>query len=129
MDLDIKIASFEEGFELQKAVVEALRKIDFRLERIIDEANFPELLKNIITGMALSYISEPSVQKPLWACLGRCLYNGKRITKETFDDAANRKDFIPVAVKCIEANIEPFTEGLLSAWRLVAPVQVENSPK
>lgn len=129
MDLDIKIASFEEGSELQKVVFEALRTIDFRIEYIVDKADFPKILRDVISAMALSYLFEPSVQKPLWACLGRCLYNGKRITKETFDAAETRKDFVPIAIKCVAVNTEPFTEGLLSAWKLVAPVQAENSPK
>lgn len=130
MDSKINIASFEEGFELQRAVVAALAKQDIKIENFADSDKAPELLKSVITAMSLHILGDKDVLKALWVCLGRCLYNGQKITIDIFEKEENRKDFVPVAISCIEVNIEPFINGLFSAWKSINPTPIlEGNPK
>lgn len=92
----INITSFEEANNLKKAVERELLTCDlndpFKLALIVD--------------------SSDAVEAALWPCLNRCLYNGQKIIKSTFNDAEARKDYHAIAVECARINIGPFVESL-----------------
>lgn len=114
MDLKINMASFEDAWELQRVVSNVAKKEGIK----ISDLTSPDRLDKIV-NFALSVNGDKEVFNALWACLARCLYNGEKITKATFDDAEARKDYLPVITKCIEVNLEPFTDGLLSVWKML----------
>lgn len=123
MDYKINIASFEEGWELQRLISLVAKNEGFKVNDLIASDKLDKLV-----NIALAVNSNKEVYNALWTCLGRCLYNGEKITKETFEDLDARKQFLPIAFKCIEVNLEPFTDGLVSLWKMLF-VPVETSPK
>lgn len=67
-----------------------------------------------LVQLALKVDASPAVADALFKCLGRCTYNGQRITKATFEPRAARGDYYPIAIACLKENIGPFFEPLLS---------------
>ena len=57
--------------------------------------------------------SSDAVDAAIWPCLIRCLYNGEKITENTFDKAEARKDYYDIVVACVKENLSPLAESLL----------------
>jgi len=66
------------------------------------------------SAMFASAFSSPEVEKALWPCLIRSLYNGEKIVPDVFEPDEARQDFIPAALEITSENIVPFTKGLFS---------------
>ena len=66
------------------------------------------------SAMFASAFSSPEVEKALWPCLIRSLYNGEKIVPDVFEPENAREDFIPVCLTVVQKNIIPFTKGLFS---------------
>ncbi|MEZ5691195.1 MAG: hypothetical protein R3D71_05985 [Rickettsiales bacterium] len=115
MDLKINIASFEEGWNLQRAVLSAVKKEGFNINEMQGEDALQKLIDIVLTINC-----DIEVNEALWICLRRCTYNGEKITKDKFEDAESRKDYMMVAFKCLEMNLEPFTDGLLSVFKALS---------
>lgn len=78
--------------------------------------------------------TSPEVEKAMWVCLGRCTYGtdpdatkNKRITKESFESADTRVDFVAVCVEVAIENIGPFTKGLYAVLPRIAGL-IKNIP-
>jgi hypothetical protein len=106
----INVASWEDSFELHRAVMDVWRRENVGINDLIDET--VNLDKIISAAIAVS--TDKSVYNAVWACLARCTYKGEKITKVTFEDAETRSLYVPIVAECIEANIMPFIEGLRS---------------
>ena len=55
-----------------------------------------------------------AVDAALWPCLARCLYDGQKITEQTFDKAPARADYYDIVIACVKENLGPLAESLLS---------------
>jgi len=110
----INPASFEAANELKKAV-----------ERELIKCGLSDLLMS-----ALVIDSSDAVEAALWPCLNRCLYNGQKIIKSTFDNVEARKDYHAIAQACGEINIGPFVESLSSVLKKLGFLKTtkENIP-
>lgn len=104
-------ADFEDAMDLQSAILKEASKADFSLEGVDlkSDIDFSGLIK---AGMAVAASKE--VREILFKCLARCTYDGQKITKATFEDAAARKDYYEVVIACLKENLLPFFEGLIS---------------
>lgn len=58
--------------------------------------------------------SSPSVDAALWPCLVRCTYADEKITESTFNKAEARADYYAIVKACLEVNLRPLLDGLLS---------------
>lgn len=67
-----------------------------------------------MTAMFMAAFSSVEVEKALWPCMVRSLYNGQKIVPDTFEPEEARQDFIPAALEIVADNITPFTRGLFS---------------
>lgn len=79
-----------------------------------------------MSQMFLSAFSSLDVEKALWPCMGRSLYNGEKITPETFEKEEARQDFIPACLEVVAENITPFTKGLFSGLETPRPVSTND---
>ena len=75
-----------------------------------------------------AFLSSPEVERCLWTCLGRCLYGGVKITKDTFEPVDARPDFIEVCLECAQENVTPFIPALFLGLKRLSAM-VENTPK
>lgn len=100
----INIASFSEAIILKNAIQKAFVESGVRIKT---EDNLEDIL-NLI--MALD--SNESVNKAIFRCLSRCLYNNIRITEELFEDEKIREDYYEIIFGCLEVNLKPFIKAL-----------------
>lgn len=90
------------------AKVEDLMKIDIQPEKLV--------------GLVISLLGSRSIHNLLWPCFLPCLYNGEKITKNTFSSPESRADFLPCVIELVKANVLPFFKGLdLSSLTSRAP--------
>lgn len=79
-----------------------------------------EFMKNLLAR----FVYSPEVEQVLWECMGRCLYRGQKIVKETFEPEAARGDYLLVAKEVLEVNLTPFLKNLSS---LLKTKLIENT--
>lgn len=102
--LRITLAPFTESRQLFQAVLKEMGHL--KLDDMADvDANF---FKDIFCAL----LSSKEVEKEIWICMGRALYNDEKITEETFEDEKAREDYIAVCYEIAWVNIGPFMKGL-----------------
>lgn len=125
-------ADFESAMALKNAVANELSKSNINIENF-DIANLMQQDISVLEPlfkMALAVDSSPSVNEALFACLSKCLYEGQKITKQTFDDVKAREDYYEIVFGCLKENLTPFFKGLVSKFnQLPAQVKSPESPK
>lgn len=112
-ELEIHIPSFQEAHRLQKAIAKEAKslKIDASMEL---DANF-------FKDLVCSAIASDEITDSLNACLKRCLYDGKRIDKDTFEDEDARGDYFMIYYEVIQEALRPFVKGLSSKFGAIFP--------
>lgn len=101
--LEIKDTPFAESKALYQSILEELRGV--KLNAQLDHIDF-------IKDMLCMGFSSKKVEVALNVCLQRCLYNGLKIDKDTFEPVKAREDYSKIYISVIEENITPFLNGL-----------------
>lgn len=65
-----------------------------------------------LMGAVLKLVASREIYKLIWPCFASCIYNGERITPQTFDSEKARKDFLPCVIELFKVNVLPFIAGL-----------------
>jgi hypothetical protein len=106
--LEITLADFDLSKALYQAVLE-----EFKSMKIDEEEKIGvNLFKNVF---CLGFSSK-KIEFALWACMTRVLYNGLKVTKETFEPAEARGDYMDVCFEVAKENISPFTKSLYAKY-------------
>lgn len=71
---------------------------------------------NLMKDLLMTAYSSAEIEKALWACFGKCLYNGLKIDKDTFEPEAAREDYVFVCMEVAQDNISPFGKSLYAVW-------------
>lgn len=120
--LVLKDAPFEVAMRLLKTVAKELGnvatglKLDLNftdpaaINRLIQQDLPLDVLKNAICQI----VGSEAIESVFNECLGRCLYDGKVATRESFETRNARQDYLPVAWEVIKHNLTPFFVGLKS---------------
>lgn len=111
--LQVSVASLASGKRLMKAVARELVtvKFDFEVKSLGDLlAQDINVLKNIL----FQIIQSDQIEAATVDCMEKCLYNGERITKDTFEPINTRADYLAVLGEVMVENLRPFFEGLAS---------------
>ncbi len=103
-ELDVHVAPFKDAKNLFQVVLKEWTGASLGTFSVVDGG----------TAMFAAAFSSPEVEKMLWPCLVRSLYNGAKIVPDTFEPDEARQDFIPVCLEVVQDNILPFTKGLFS---------------
>jgi len=119
--LDLQMAPFAVSMKLVKALANELKLVNLQLEGLSIEK-----LKNSgvegIKNAVLQLLGSDALELALKPCLERCLYNGTKITPETFENPQIREDYLPVAWEVMKFNVGPFFKNLgLSSLTSVSP--------
>lgn len=110
-DFKFHDADFLTAMKLKKAVVGAIKESGVDIARIdINNLNMGSI--DAIGQMILAADSSEKVEKALFVCLERCLYNGEKVTAETFEPVEARKDYYEIIIECLKGNLGPFFEPL-----------------
>jgi hypothetical protein len=107
--LKVNLAPFSEARALLRAI--AAEAKDIPLRRTMDVI---EVAKFIIC----SSLASESIEAALRPCLERCLYNGEKITADTFEDENARVDFIEVCLEVAKHNLAPFVKSLYAEYEM-----------
>ena len=104
-ELKISLAPFADGKALYQAVLSEMRGINLDPEAEVDV--------NLFKDLFCVSLASKKIEKALEKCLKRCLYNGKKITEETFESEEARGDYILVCTEVATENIVPFGKALI----------------
>jgi hypothetical protein len=102
--LRVTLAPFADSKRLYQAVLEELRAMNLSADKDIEQ----ELIKDLF----LLGFSSKKIDAALAVCLSRSLYNGVRISDETFESEKAREDYMHVCWEVAYANLRPFMKNL-----------------
>lgn len=109
----VQEGGWDEAVALRVAVASELAgadlgdlKLSFNTEADLDIGKLLQI--------AMRLDASQKVADALFVCLGRCTYDGQRITKQTFEPRDARGDYYPIVIACLKENIGPFFVPLLS---------------
>ena len=102
----INTASLTDAFLLKSSIQKAFSNNNIDPQQEIASGNILPLI------MAMDGSLE--VFDGIFNCLSKSTYDGKRITKEIFEDEQARADLYEVFYYCLKVNIYPFFKSLSS---------------
>lgn len=109
--LELGMADFKVGLRLFQVICRELKLVDID----IDFSNLKQLAGkdiNTFKNAILQLAGSESVEKAVFDCMAKSLYNGQRIEPKTFEPEDARGDFLPVAWEVIKYNLVPFFKNL-----------------
>ena len=107
--LKITPAPFSESKALYQALLREVKGIP-----INKDMPMVELYKSLYT----SAFSSAEVEKALWPCMSRCLYNDLKVTPDTFEPVEARQDYEQVCIEVAKENAGPFANRLYAELKL-----------
>lgn len=112
-ELKITAGSFQEALALQKAIGRALKGTRLDLPTDAKAEVTTDMFSDII-GAVLGVATSDDVEACLFDCAKRCVIGSEQITRDYFEKVENRKNYFPIMVEIIKANVGPFIAGLSS---------------
>ncbi len=112
--LQLAIADFGVACKLRRIVAAELLKVDLDITKIdlqMDLAKMDPGMLRTMKDIVCVLMASEAVEQAFLACAGRCLLQGQRITKETFEPEDMRGDYLPTAWEVISLNLAVFFEG------------------
>ena len=118
--LKITPAPFGDAKALYQALLSEARGVT-----IGSKTDMTEIVKNLF---CLGF-SSPEVEKCLWTCFKRCIYNnGKgdlKIDENTFEPVEARGDYTAVCMEVTKENVFPFVKSLYAEYqRMLAMTEI-----
>lgn len=105
--LSIQLAPFEDSRELQSAVLDELKGV---------EVNVSGQMENLAKNLFCSAFSSKRVEKALHKCMERALYDGIKISRDTWEPAEARGDYMQACVEVAKENLLPFVKSLFAEY-------------
>lgn len=115
----INPASLNNAFKLKSLAEKAILKQGLNLFEILGKG---EISYEDVFGLAMAVDSDVEVFDACFECLDKSIYNGVKITKDVFEDEANRGDLYEVLFYCLKVNVYPFFKSLLSTFATSNPL-------
>lgn len=126
----INCAKMSEVTALKRALLHELKKNPLGLKlqgtsedlinKEVDFSSLLDFIKNVLIGLEVS----EELENALYACLKYCTYKtAYKIDYDLFDEKCieAREDYYEIMFACIEENLRPFMESLVSMWKILAP--------
>lgn len=98
---DIKVLPFEQAMNLKNIFLKSISDSNL-------SPNEP------LVKLYAHIDSLPEFNKVVMNCLERCLYDGKKITIDTFEPIEARENYYEIVLELLKVNITPFFKGLAS---------------
>ena len=114
-DVEIQMASFDICNRLLKAVMKEIEGVPVSLGlkgAQIDTGKMTDEALNTIKSVVARLISSDKIEPVLWECMATVLYNGARVSRETFEPGEARADYLPLAKEVMVHNLGPFFKNL-----------------
>lgn len=126
--LVLGMASFSVSMKLFKTIANELKQVDaeFNIESV-DLKKLGEKDINTFKTAILQLLGSDALEMAVFQCAEKCLLDGQKITRQTFEPEDMRPDFFPVAWEVIKYNLTPFFTGLEFSSS-IAPSPTVQSP-
>lgn len=112
--LQITLSSFPVSKELYQTILEEFKHLNLDGEKEID----PNLFKDIFcTGF-----SSKKIEKCVWKCMEKAVYNKLKIDENTFEPEEARQDYTTVLMEVAKANVNPFLKSLYAQYSKVLEI-------
>lgn len=109
--LELQMADFDDAMRLFQTIANELKTVDVHLDGLtIEQIKGTDI--NGIKNAILQLLGSTAMIREIRSCAARSLYNGNRITKDSFNPPEARQDFLPVAWEVIKFTLAPFFAGL-----------------
>ena len=115
-ELVVELAALEPAEQLLDVLLAGLKKVDLDFSSLENEADVAGPDINTIKNIVCQLVGSRELRDAVYACATKCLYNGQRVTRATFEPAGARRDFVPFAWEVVSTNVAPFFEGVVSAF-------------
>ena len=130
--IELHVADFEASMTLLETVVAELKAVNVDLT--VDPANIAESLAQempvgLIKNVLCQVLGSKALKRDLNACMGRCLYAGEAIGKNTFEPVIARGDYFPAAWEVLKINLLPFFKGVDLKSLIAAAQKASAGPK
>ena len=86
-----------------------------------------EIDANFYKDIFFKALCSKKIEAALEPCLKRALYNGNKITADTFEPVEARDDYITVCFEVARENVYPFTKSLYAKYSHLLG-QLQKSP-
>lgn len=106
--LKITLAPFADSKALLNAVLEESKGLRVNPEDEVDV--------NLFKDIFCSGLSSKKIEAALMVCMGRVLYNDRKIDGETFEAEEARQDYIMACFEVASDNIRPFMKSLFAEF-------------
>ena len=105
--LSFQDPDFEDALNLYQAVLEEAKPIQFNTNLEVG---------TIIKDVFCTAFSSKKIQACIWKCMEKCLYNGERVTKSTWEPVEARSDYMAACLEVAIKSISPFTKDLFAFY-------------
>ena len=105
------MAPFEDSWALVQAIVNALKGVQVELSSLDMKAVTGQDF-NAVKNALCQLMGSKTLRAAMEQCSKRCLYEGLKITKDTFEPENARGDYLPCALEVIKFNCAPFFKNL-----------------
>lgn len=103
-ELRIQLPDFDVSQDLFQSVLKEAKGVRLDLNAEADV--------NLAKDLFFSIMASKEIRSDLWRCFEHCLYDGERITKDTFQPAKAREDYLQVSFEVAKENLAPFMKSL-----------------
>ena len=107
---ELSPASFAAASDLRRVLARELAGTTFNFSGDLGALMAKDV--SAIMNVICQLVASEAVEKGVFKCLERCLYNGQKITRDTFEKPESWPDFLPIAVEVVKMNVLPFFSGL-----------------
>lgn len=112
--LKMGVVPFVDAKAFYQAVLEEARSVSISEDQ--------EIGANLIKDLFCTGFSSKKIDSCLKKCMDRCLYNGIRITDETWEPMEAREDYLQVCIEVAKETLAPFVKSLYAEFSTVMPM-------
>lgn len=114
--LKVSPAPFSDAKSLYQSIAGEIRGVDLRVG-----------ILGVYKDMLCSIISSKPVEESLWKCMGRCIYDGVKITPDVFEDNEKRGDYYEIVSEVVKENTDPFVKSLFAQFPTLKGIVEESA--
>lgn len=121
--IELRIAPFADSMRLLRVIANEAKGValGYNLDLNISDPRAmlaklaaQDLKLDLIKDALCQIAASEAVAAALDVCMGRCVYNGEAIRKDSFEAESARADYFPAAWEVMKLNLSPFFAGLVS---------------
>jgi len=104
----INYAGFKDACELKRQIGLELLKVNINISDLINKELDSQSI-NTLKNLILVIDSSEAIQKTIFKCLSKSLYDNTRITENLFEiDKEAVEEYYNIVIACVRENLSPF---------------------